>query len=306
MWCSVHIYHERLDALLSGCVAPLVTLVEERGLITQFFFLRYWERGVHVRLRTLSPDHETAAIARQAIEQGVRTYLERSPSVRTLDEATYATVHRQLAALERLEAGDPGLAPNDSISVQAYEPEYGKYGGERGVAIAEALFDRSSRTVLATLPALGERGSMRLGLGFSMMMLALRHFGVPVERMGRFFGLYGEIWSAYPDAGATVHPSRLARMRAQLLPRARALLAGEVPQHIALRDWADAVARSARAIDEHADEVLPHLSVAGGAEARRASLLVQYMHTHNNRLGLAPAEEAYLARLGASVMEVLA
>ena len=41
-----------------------------------------------------------------------------------------------------------GLRPNNSCSYEPYEPEYGKYGGPAGVALAEWHFEHSSDLVI--------------------------------------------------------------------------------------------------------------------------------------------------------------
>ncbi|MCA9708185.1 MAG: thiopeptide-type bacteriocin biosynthesis protein [Myxococcales bacterium] len=300
-WCSLHVYQERPDDLLIHCVAPLVRSLRARELVSRFFFLRYWERGFHVRLRARVSDPAAAARVEAEIRAQVQEHLERSPSVRSIDPVTYAAAQRELAALEGVELDAVELARNDSIAAEAYAPEYGKYGGARGVDVAEALFDHSTRVVLASLPAVAGRGGVRLGLGLSMMLVALRGFGLPAERMGPFLARYEQIWGAYRGGGAP-EPSRLAAMRARVLPQVRSILAGE-PQPAVLQRWGDAVAAARRAVDEHAEEIRAGSDRGGSAQAQRAALLVHYLHTHNNRLGLVPGDEALLAGLARSAVE---
>ena len=52
-WLYVRIYCQMTEAdeVLLNLVAPLVHVLQEQGLISSFFFIRYFEGGHHLRAR---------------------------------------------------------------------------------------------------------------------------------------------------------------------------------------------------------------------------------------------------------------
>jgi thiopeptide-type bacteriocin biosynthesis protein len=307
MWQSFHVYYEEVDELLSDCVSPMVLSLRSQGLIERFFFLRYWTRGFHVRLRFLAHDERSMRVIQDEVVRRIQEYMDRDPSTRRVDEQAYAEMQLKHAALERIDAGTLELVANNSITIERYEPEYNKYGGPLGVKIAENVFDRSAACVLSVLPTLNARDGRRLGVAFTMMLLALRQFGVPTEQMPAFLRRYAAVWRDYVLIPLSqISGWRSAELRKQLQRHACAVLAGPVPQQTALQTWADAVTAAAQTLREQENAVLPFVTIAGEdyePDARRSWLLAQYVHTHNNRLGIGPADEAYLGILGADALE---
>src|SRR5262249_37822695 len=141
-WCSLHVYfHSDQDSLLVGCVDPLSRELKSRGLISLLFYLRYWRGGPHVRLRFLANGdccRETALkIACDRISESLRLH----PSSATIDRHTYRDIERQSARFENGTTDEGDLHANNSWTIEKYEPELTKYGGSRGIAIAEQAFD---------------------------------------------------------------------------------------------------------------------------------------------------------------------
>ncbi|HHH49559.1 MAG TPA: hypothetical protein ENK52_01120, partial [Saprospiraceae bacterium] len=51
-WLAVHLfYNEPWEEFLAKAVKPYVDTLVQTGIAAQFFFIRYWERGPHIRLR---------------------------------------------------------------------------------------------------------------------------------------------------------------------------------------------------------------------------------------------------------------
>lgn len=130
-WSSIHVYlrwaPEHVDAFLCAAVAPLMAGLVETGHIEDWFFIRYAERGPHLRIRL-------------------------RPSV----PATVAYVCERLGA-QVSEAGHPESPdlparddwyPHGTVREAAYEPETDRYGGRAGLAVAEEVFCRSTQAAL--------------------------------------------------------------------------------------------------------------------------------------------------------------
>ncbi|MES1165094.1 MAG: thiopeptide-type bacteriocin biosynthesis protein, partial [Verrucomicrobiota bacterium] len=181
-----------------------------------------------------------------------------------------------------------------------------KYGGPLGLDIAEELFDASTSAVLALLPALGDRRPSRLGIALSMTLSALASFGLSWAEMTRFLERYRALWERYRPAAAAPPSDRLRAAAAPFVGHARAILRGERPKGGALARWADAVVNAATRLEAARGQVLPLVTMAGPASTdvdRLLFLLANYVHTHNNRLGLQPSEEAYLAQVATAALE---
>lgn len=61
--CSIHIYYNgNQDQLLTDAIMPLLFNCEEKGVLNQYFFLRYWNGGNHIRLRLFDLVNPTAIV----------------------------------------------------------------------------------------------------------------------------------------------------------------------------------------------------------------------------------------------------
>ncbi|MEU6714630.1 thiopeptide-type bacteriocin biosynthesis protein [Nonomuraea sp. NPDC046802] len=298
-WHALHVHrHERQDEFLVDGLAPALTSVES------FFFLRYWQGGPHLRVRVLL-DSGLAEPALDQLTERLSGYLASRPAG-DFDVEGFRQAQVTMAELESSDAEE--IYPGDTIRRVPYEPEYDKYGGTEGVAIAERLFAASSRVVLDLLGDVAGRSPARLGAGLSMMVRGLCAAGFTAEAMAGFFAHYCVLWSPYVftrflDAWPDLLKERQEATRAHV----EALLshAGE------LRDdpFAAAVATAWSSVSEAAEVVLPQVVLAGADASRQSRervLMASYLHTHNNRLGLIPEQEAFLGFLGHHVLSACA
>lgn len=302
VWRALHVYrYADQDGFLADGLAPVLAQLSASGVLRRSFFLRYWQGGHHVRVRLLLVPAEADAVLGDAAAR-LRGWLAEVPDGAAFDAEEFSRdAQPTLAALE----GETAAAalPPDAVCEMPYEPEYGKYGGPLGVAIAEEFFHRSSAVVLAVLPGVAGASRRRLGAGFSTMLRGLRAAGLTVADMAEFFAHYCVLWSPYVfDRFLDSWPELLAARRPALLLHAEAVLARTDPQD----DPFGAAVRDARAaVCEAANDVLPAVTLLGDQapdERRRQALLTSYLHTHNNRLGLTPEQEAYLGYLGHHVL----
>ncbi|QNR86543.1 hypothetical protein H9N25_09185 [Pedobacter riviphilus] len=104
-WFSLYIfYHENADRLLIELIHPFI-----RQWRRPWFFIRYWERGNHIRLRLKAAENEHSAI---------------------------------------IKALSPGNAAIKTIQTARYEPEIDRYGNYESIVWAEQYFECSSHYVL--------------------------------------------------------------------------------------------------------------------------------------------------------------
>lgn len=162
-----------------------------------------------------------------------------------------------------------------------YEPEFDRYGGSVGVAEAEALFDTSSRTALALLTGADAAVTRRRALALALMGRAVRAALPPAEQPA-FWERYEWHWSG---GGRPTAAARRDRYRQQARTRAGAAAeqVAEVTGSPATGGLLDGYENALRAL---CGNTIP---------PERAAF--HHVHLTNNRLGIPPSEEGYLARL---------
>ncbi|MFV2128145.1 lantibiotic dehydratase C-terminal domain-containing protein [Micromonospora sp. LOL_013] len=300
VWRSVHVH--RLvgqDAFLTDGLGPALADLRAQCRVRRAFFLRYWEGGHHVRVRVRCASTDADAVV--ADLAGVLTrYLRVHPEDHSFDLDEFARIAQPtMAALEGVPAGS--TYPPGTVREAPYVPEYDKYGGPAGVAVAEEFFDRSASLALSVLPQVIERPGRRLGLGFTMMLRGLDAAGLSLAAAAAFLRHYCLMWSPYVfDEFLDTWPQLLAQRRGQVTAQTGRLLAARP-----LTDGYSTAVRTAVAAVAAEATVLRAVTLAGpdaDPARRRRVLLVSYLHTHNNRLGLTPEQEAFLGYLGHHVL----
>lgn len=300
VWRSLHVH--RLggqDALLTDGLGPALTALRAQGRVRRAFFLRYWEGGHHVRVRVrCAPAVADSVVADLA--GALTRYLRTHPEDRSFDLDEFARIAQPtMAALEGVPTGS--TYPPGTVREAPYVPEYDKYGGPAGVAVAEEFFDRSASLALSVLPQVVERPGRRLGLGFTMMLRGLDAAGLSPAEAATFLRHYCLMWSPYVfDEFLDTWPQLLAQRRDPV-----AALTGRLLAARPLTDGYSTAVRAAVAAVAVDATVLPAVTLAGpdaDPARRRRVLVVSFLHTHNNRLGLTPEQEAFLGYLGHHVL----
>ncbi|MDB4950868.1 MAG: lantibiotic biosynthesis protein [Gemmatimonadetes bacterium] len=286
-----NIYGGDCDAIVRDAVEPFVRACAERGWADRWFFIRYSERGFHVRLRF----------------HGERDVLEREvrPALRRHLAALYPDL--QEGYPEPIGSGGEGVT---HVAEAVYEPETERYGGPDGVLLAEELFHRSSEAALALLARVHptER-SGRLGKGLLAMVVLVHAFHPERTAAAEFARQYGinylrsmvpddERRSAWLDAFGSGFEQQAGNLTAYVDEAWERLATGEELSE-ALDRWRDDLAEVRVRFRELFDA--GRLLREGGAidtwEFAVAAIVPSYVHMMNNRLGVSIQEESYLAYL---------
>lgn len=303
-WYGLHIHrYTGQDDFLVDAVSPALTPLYREGALDRAFFLRYWQGGHHIRLRLrlTAADPESRERKLEEVAGRLAAHLAEFPGGYGFDPDAFREAQTTMAALEAEETDE--LRPPDSLHRVPYVPEYDKYGGAEGVAVAERFFDRSSAVALAALRGIGGSSAKRLGTAFSMMLRGLCAARLSPAGMAAFFAHYCVVWSPYVfDQFLDTWPGLLQQRQGPAVRHAGRLLAGQQP---AEDPFGRAVGEAWQALTDSAATVLPAVTL-GGADApeerRKQILLLSYLHTHNNRLGLIPEQESFLGCLGHHVI----
>jgi thiopeptide-type bacteriocin biosynthesis protein len=272
-WASLHVYldggPDRLDECVTGAVVPAVRQLQQREPDAEWFFIRYWEGGPHVRLRVRAGDDGVAEVER-AIEQWIATLGEREP--------------------------------RGEIAHVAYEPETARYGGPDGLVVSERFFGESSElaaAVVARTPDAAARTGIALELLVAFALGATRTTLEAVRLLRSYamgLGFLGE--------GPPVDVSKLLRAaEAEFVARQPALEARSARLQAQLADPTSAstvAAWSARARELAGS--YEQLQAEGRLVGEPARIVLSQLHMFHNRIGIALGEECYLAWLASMVL----
>jgi thiopeptide-type bacteriocin biosynthesis protein len=276
-WISVHaFYHGDLDRLLLDVVKPLTG---------DFFFLRYWDGGPHVRLRIrpaggADPDDVSRLVLDRFLE-----FFRRHPSPDRLPPDLYASLAASLASWERVTSYSPRPCPNNSVALVAYRREYDRYGSGPAMDAVERHFVESSRIAL---PVLATAPPRRRIVAAAAAILLAWHIGDEHPAQG-----FGRALPAGTRAGAGPREGMLElvrRMRALATAAERSTAAGP------LFDWY----RSASALRDR-------LLTGTDRPAAAPAILDQCAHLFCNRLGVSvDVEQTLRRRAGQAVRSLTA
>jgi thiopeptide-type bacteriocin biosynthesis protein len=318
-WISLHIFYaSNSNPLLSDCVAPLAEKLRGRGLISRYFFIRYWLGGPHVRLRLSPAEGAPEGEIKELLERDVRAFLTRRPAFFELNRDTLSPLYRKMYEAEYGaekfvevygEDGEIPLYANNSYHYIEYEPEFGRYGGPHGLDLSERHFEFSSDAVLQLIKETNMHvRSITMGHAAQLMLQTCYGFFGDDEKVGAFLRRYIEFWQqTYNENGARLYPGfdrKYERMAADIRERieeARLSALGVRPASAASR----VESKWAAHVKELRGELLSllaagRLELPGGMRDETAAfsyLLSSYIHMTNNRLGISILDETYLSYL---------
>lgn len=312
-WLAAHLYYgEPWQPLLVNGIKPLVENILEQGLADNFFFIRYWERGPHIRLRFLT-DESRKTVLEPKLVAWFREYIAAHPSQRNFPEP----------------AKGPPLYPNNSIHFIPYQPETERYGGPAGLSVSEKQFEASSHTTLAVLAGSGEWNYDRaLGSAIQLHLGFAHAVGMDLVESGAFFqATHASYRATFLAAYAEGERESLTRAFQDmfdqqsdvLVPFCRSLWNGLANGAEFDQVWFDswlrhmaALYRELQAFDQAGRLSFtwkwPKTAPAGAVSEEQKSLwrlFTSYIHMTNNRLGILNQDEAYLAFLLARVAKCL-
>ncbi|WP_185744377.1 lantibiotic dehydratase C-terminal domain-containing protein [Arachnia propionica] len=323
-WHAFHIhYTSNPNPLLVECLNPLILKLRQEQLVNDYFFVRYWLEGPHVRLRLrASVDAASQAIG-MLVHRSCSEFFHRRPAVYTVDSELTHELYRSMFlaeySAEEWEArygldGRMPIQPNNTVQVATYLPEITRYGGPCGIRLSEWHFQESSRIVLNLLSRVNMHlRTVTFGIAAQMMVVMASVFIPRRESLLDFFNGYEEYWARLYVDSRVDWRGKYERMlssgdgsvRSQL-QRVYEFAVGERDLEVSfLVEWrSHCIQLYSRIVEltfkgelvfEGGGSGLPVVADDPGQSAR--VLLGSYLHMHNNRLGVTPNDEAYLAHV---------
>jgi hypothetical protein len=315
-WLACYIYRpEPWESLLTEHVGPFARSVLKEGLAEQYFFIRYWERGPHIRLRFKGERRRMDETVRPKLDQYFSQYFSENPSDREEPEA--------VASLPE----ERQWFPNDSVQYIEYEPETARYGGPVGLEISERQFQISSDTVLAVMEDRGEwdyeramGAAIQLHLGFAYAL------GMDLPEAISFYTRISKLWLARAfgyipgmareevekrkEATLAAFAENFEKQKEVLVPFHQAIWEAFTDNVSFEQEWLNHWIEDMREIGhqlksaqgEDKLEFPPSFTPDPNSTIPRSRqllwvILESYVHMTNNRLGILNRDEAFLGHL---------
>lgn len=297
---STHLYYSsRLNFFLEEAVCPFLNTIQNNKLSNAFFFIRYWDRGLHIRLR-LSIEEKNRDLVQEQTAAHFTAFFKKYPSSRV--EPNYPSSFP--ANLKWL--------PNNSFHFVDYQAETARYGGNKGISLAEKQFFISSNTAINLIKRINKNGDAYEDLLSTVLPYHLSFaqcLGLDKKTQISFFKMIFEIWkkrSIELDFEETFKAYAPA-----IVPNVELLING-IEQQFRFEDkilmkWMNSNRAYSFSFDEsHLEPYLSHpasiyaereTEITLKASAKHWSILADHLHLFNNRMGLHTKEEALLAYL---------
>lgn len=313
-WVSLHAFHTGpLDGLVLGAVAPVVEELRTEGLLHRWFFLRYWEGGMHLRLRLLAGPGAAGQVSARATE-ALREYLAAHPSPAGSGLPDYPALAAALAAQEHRSTYERVARPQDSVAAIRYEPETDVYGTGTALAAVEAHFTDSSRLALGVLRD-AEPADRRRALALEVLLETLALLEPDLDRLAAGFASGADLamsrYAAFPGADglAAAYTADREQLAQQLErcwaqpPSATGMPGGWGLSLRTLMDgWVGAGANSALPHQLAMSPLAWHLFALPAGARSLGGVTLRCTHLLNNRIGVPLPDELLTGYLVARAM----
>lgn len=290
------IHSAEMDAVLLDFVAPFVRDCEQNGWVERYFFVRYSDRGPHIRLRLSGENGTLRDLVGPALIASFESRAEHTVLAPASSERRGSVVVGRRGAVT-------------GLRWVSYVAESDRYGGPHALAVGERLFHASATVALRLIATFDDRRSTRLGKALLSMLVLMEAFLDGRAECASFGQHYAESYLRNLTPNAQAQGWWLERFG-----EGYARQQGDISDHIRL---AFRRLKSGEGLSEVLDEYREAIRERrgelealfhGGLISRKGialatwrgcvgHLLPSYVHMMNNRLGLSIAEESYLAHV---------
>lgn len=324
-WRAAHLYYgEPWEDMMSGFLLPWIKNHLEEGT-ERFFFIRYWERGPHIRFRFKVSDTRFSGLSKK-LEQDFASYCKQNPS----DFSFYGMKPEDISKISS------DWYPNNSLQWISYEPETSRYGGEVALPICEDQFMNCSRTCLAIINDEEDwTYTDSLTSSIQQHVLFLRAVGLDKEKAQLFLHFVflswypraSENWNALDIDEQKKEKDRIVKafddqfdmQKDQLIPFINTLWNaseeefGDILEPYMIQWYMESQETKSRLVAVQNEGKLQDpgwiRTVKGiqvdTQEAALWALYSSFVHMTNNRIGVQNKDEAYLAHLISKSLDLI-
>lgn len=304
-WVCAHLHCAvNQDDLIASLVTPVVRRLQRDEIVRQWFYLRYWDGGSHVRLRLLPVTPELSPLVERTVSKYAESYFHGKPTTQAPQSPAYQRIASQLAEAEGLAQYLTTPVPDNAVVFRRYVPEIDRYGVGRSLDAVERHFGESSEIALASLD-LSRSMAHRLKLGFLSMVsfMGNREDGPTYARtVGRTLM---KPMAELGGGSAIDFEERYQRQRDTLRTLVHFSARSHAPETIVR--WIDSIESLEKALATLArtepESLPPWMGRATGRNQATGytplPLLDMCAHLFCNRIGISPVNENYLRFLAA-------
>lgn len=255
-----------------------------------WFFIRYPEAGLHIRLRVGARAQHAYPEFKERLIGHCRALVNRDPFSQRVADFGYPDENGQ------------SFSPGDYWE-PAYEPEIIRYGGDTAIKNNEQLFRISAAVSLSIIKRNPGDRKARLSLAADLMLMTAAAMNEAIET-SRFLSNYAAMWRMFwPSVTVNVNENVLkeSAVSARLESFQNSLASGIVPTNV-IGYWGSALIQAKsqfREIFEANKLVSPTTGLLLTTEkdylAAICSMFTSQLHMLNNRLGFWPDTEIQIS-----------
>lgn len=297
IWLSAYlffngdIYSRNGDRVILEVVDPIVEYSMQNGLIKRYFFVRYSERGTHIRLRLFGQ--------KNILETNIKSFIE-------------DYVEKKIPVDLKIDENKSNVK---TVEWTVYEPEYERYGGVDAVKVAEDFFQFSSEFCIEQLKHIpdGEQ-SARFGKGIIGMVTLLKVFFEEKNTALKLVQNYGKNYlkgfakEEHMKEWGEMFNRGFEKQSETLVDYIDALWEAlsendQLPESIAL--FADKVKNIREQLKNMFDDrkIVLYQNKIDDWDLALRSIVPSYIHMTNNRLGISIRDESYLSHLISAALQ---
>lgn len=270
-WCSAHLFYDgSLDVLLIKGVKPFIEQYEDS--IKSWFFIRYMEKGQHIRFRVL-PKVGQSDFLKIKIHTHFQFFFQQYPS---------KTQHYNTEVF-----------PNHSIQFIDYHAEVERYGGDLGISIAELYFHKSSNFIIHYIDEQTDNEQSILTAMIMNLYLVLAYSTVEIPFI--FQTIY-ENWRLYNEQQLNLSKKEIITQFESIYNQSAALINEIVGLIINENITATSEIEGFDILKKEALETIILLKNTTLTKPI-SEIIKSYIHLNNNRLGISNFDESLIAYL---------
>ena len=313
-WHSIHIFYAgSMDKLLLEGFFPILSSLEDLAESPDFFFIRYWNGGPHIRVRFRSGD-EVKRNINEIIEK-LHAWLVNNPAGR-LNIADYQHVQSRMESIRKklpvelriLMEPTETLAAGDSIEHHEYSFDVFRYGDVSLRDFIEKHFCWSSLYAKSLLVKTASCPEIRVTLSLYIAAATFGATGYGVAEGARFFREISH-WSS--DLIQVKHDNAVNELgdsdTYDLESGVTSSLGQQIMEGLPAKSHSPWINAVLILWQEECQRILhdAHLIDASSLKQEPVHLLMDFLHMLNNRLNISIGEEAYIYHLIAEQLERL-
>ena len=286
-WLCIYIFiNPPVENVLHHCLFPIAERLIHNQSCDKFFFIRYGEGGYHIRFRIHFKESSILNSSRILITDEIKKFI-----------TDYAIVSSSTSG--------------DSVFEKQYVPEYKRYGGFKGIQIAEQLFYDSSTTIIKIIK-LSEKWNYNAALYTAIWMnyILINSLVTSQEERYNFYLFNYNRWLPYSYRSIKEKISieemgiKISRMydnifntvKSWLIPLVNRLnsdVQSDPARNSIEENWIFKTRQISTNISKYADKI----DINKSDPQPFWSIFDAYVHMNNNRLGIRNQDESLISFL---------